>query len=195
MKTFLFAFIATLAIFSASAQTQQGNVLIGADVSNIGVNFQSGNTQFSFDLTPKVGWFIRDNTALGVEVLFGLNTQEGATSINYGIGGFGRKYLGAAAANLTRTSKWFAEANAGFYGTNLSGDNVTKTSTNGLGLGIGPGIAWFLNQNIALEALAKYNLTVGFGNSTTNHNINIGLGFQIYFPGKRVKQLVEEPLK
>ncbi|MBC7689621.1 MAG: hypothetical protein H7211_15740, partial [Aquabacterium sp.] len=55
--------------------------------------------------------------------------------------------------------------------------------------------AYFLTQNIALEALAKYNLTVGLGNSTTNNNVGFGLGFQIYLPGKQVKQLANDPIK
>ncbi len=190
--------IITALVFTASiafGQTQKGNILIGANLSNISLNFQEGNTQFGFNLTPKAGWFIKDNTALGVEVNLGLSTQKGATSVNYGVGGFGRRYFGNEASRLTRTTKWFLEANAGIYGTNLSGDNITSTSTNGLGVGAGPGIAYFLSENIALEALAKYNLTVGFGNSTTNNNIGIGLGFQIYLPGKRVEQLIDNPVK
>jgi hypothetical protein len=189
--------ITVLSFFTSIAfsQTQKGNVLIGANLSNISLNFQKGNTQFGFNLTPKAGWFIKDNTLLGAEVNLGLATQKGATSVNYGVGGFGRKYFGSEASSLTKTTKWFLEANAGIYGTNLSGDNIISTSTNGLGVGAGPGIAYFLSQNIALEALAKYNITVGFGNSTTNNNLEFGLGFQIYLPGKRVEQLIDNPVK
>ena len=128
-------------------------------------------------------------------MIAGLNTQKGATSFNYGVGALARKYYGTESANLTRTTKWFAEGNAGFYGNNLTGTNIAKTSTNGIGLGFGPGLAYFLTSNIALEALAKYNFTIGLGNSTTNNNIGFGLGFQIYLPGKQVKQLAEDPIK
>lgn len=181
--------------FAAFTQTQKGSVLVGADLANIGLNFQEGNTQFTFDLNPKAGWFINDNLAIGPEIILGINTQKGATAINYGIGAFGRKYFGAEATNLSRTTKWFVEANAGFAGTNLSGDNVVKTSTNGLNLGAGAGLAYFLTQNIALEALLKYNLTVGFGSSTTNNNIGLGIGFQIYLPGRQVRQITSEPIR
>jgi hypothetical protein len=184
-----------LTVSGAFSQTQKGSVIVGADLANIDINFQEGNTQFSFDLNPKAGWFIKDNVAIGPEVNLGINTQKGATSINYGIGAFGRKYFGATATNLSRTTKWFVEVNAGFAGTNLSGDDVEKTSTNGLNLGAGPGLAYFITDNIALEALAKYNLTVGFGSSTTNNNIGIGLGFQIYLPGKKARQIANDPLK
>lgn len=184
-----------LTVSGAFSQTQKGSVIVGADLANIGINFQEGNTQFSFDLNPKAGWFIKDNVAIGPEVNLGINTQKGATSIDYGVGVFGRKYFGANATNLSRTVKWYVEANAGFAGTNLSGDEVEKTSTNGLNLGAGPGLAYFITDNIALEALAKYNLTVGFGSSTTNNHIGIGLGFQIYLPGKKVQQIANDPMK
>ncbi|QEC66002.1 porin family protein [Panacibacter ginsenosidivorans] len=195
MKKIIITACSLLIMSAAFTQTQKGNVLVGADLAGFGLNFQEGNTQFSLNLNPKAGWFIKDNMLLGAEVNFGLNTQKGATATNYGVGAFARKYFGAEATNLARTTKWFVEANAGINGTNLSGDNVEKTSTNGLGVGIGPGLSYFLNQNIALEALVKYNLTVGFGSSTTNNNIGFGLGFQIYLPGKQVKQLAKDPMK
>ena len=195
MKTLILTTCLLVMFSFGFAQTQRGNVMVGADLANIGLDFQEGNTQFNFTVNPKVAWFIQDNTALGAEVQLGLNTQKGATSFSYGIGALGRRYFGPGATNLARTTKVFVEVNAGIYGTNLSGTNVVKTSTNGLGLGAGPGIAWFINQNIAVEALAKYNLTVGFGNSTTTNSIDIGLGFQIYLPGRRVAELAKDPIK
>ena len=196
MKKVIFsAYFLVIATSAAFAQTQKGNILVGADLLNFGLNFQKGNTQFQLNLNPKAAWFIDDNLALGAEVIAGLNTQKGATSFNYGVGALARKYFGTEATNLTRTTKWFAEGNIGFYGTNLTGTNLPKTSTNGIGIGFGPGVAYFLTQNIALEALAKYNLTVGLGNSTTNNNVGFGLGFQIYLPGKQVRQLANDPIK
>ena len=81
------------------------------------------------------------------------------------------------------------EANVGIYGSNTKVTGVSSISTNGLGIGFGPGIAYFLNGNIALEALVKYNLTLGFGNSTTNHGLNIGIGFQIHLPKAKLKAM------
>jgi len=195
MKKTIATLSALFIIITAFAQTQKGNILVGADLAGIGINFQEDNTRFSFNLNPKAGWFFKDNAVLGPDVNFGINTQKGATSVNYGLGLFARKYFGEGATNLSRTTKWLLEANAGFYGTNLSGDNVVNASTNGLGIGFGPGIAYFINQNIALEALLKYNLTIGFGSSVTNNNIGIGLGFQIYLPNKQLKQLANDPVK
>jgi hypothetical protein len=195
MKRVIITACSLLIMSAAFTQTQKGYILVGADLADFNLNFQEGNTQFSLNLNPKAGWFIKDNVLLGPEVNFGITTYKGATAINYGVGAFGRKYFGAEATNLARTTKWFVEANAGINGTNLSGDDVENTSTNGLGIGIGPGLAYFLNQNIALEALVKYNLTVGFGSSTTNNNIGFGLGFMIYLPGKQLRQLAKDPIK
>ena len=195
MKRIFITALALSSMCASFAQTQKGNVLIGADITNIGINFQKDNTQFSLNINPKYGKFVRDNLAVGGEVNLGLNTQKGATSFNYGVGIFARKYTGSAVTNLARTAKWFVEANTGIYGINITGTNLVKTSTNGVGFGLGPGYSYFISENIALEALAKYNFTAGFGNSSTNSNINLGLGFQIYLPGNRVKQLVAQPLK
>ena len=184
--------ILSILIISAAvnAQTQRGNIMVGADITHLNLNFQSGNTVFSMTINPKAGWFLRNNKVLGAEVLVDLTTQSGATTVRYGVGAFGRNYFGAASSDLVRRSKWFLEANVGISGTNTSGSDVEHTSTNGLGLGIGPGLSYFITSNVALEALVKYNLTIGFGNSTTDNAIAANLGFQIFLPGRRVKTLV-----
>jgi hypothetical protein len=75
--TYLFLLIVTGFGYSANAQTTKGWFLIGGDVSNIRLDFQEGNTNFDFRLTPKVAWFIEDNFAIGAEVLIGVNTSDG----------------------------------------------------------------------------------------------------------------------
>src|SRR5256885_951243 len=81
--------------------------------------------------------------------------------------------------------------NAIFEGTNVKGGN----STNGLGLGIGPGYAYFITRNIAFETLLKFNENVGFGNTTSTSNLNLGLGFQIYLPGRATANKISNDMK
>ena len=88
-----------------------------------------------------------------------------------------------------KKTRWFAEANVGIFGSNTKVSGSPSVNTNGLGIGFGPGLAYFLNENIALEVLAKYNLTVGFGNATTNNGLNIGIGFQIHLPKAKLKAM------
>ena len=194
MKTLLTTFLfACFGILASNAQTERGNVMWGASVTNIGVDFQSGNTGFTMQVTPKIGYFIQDDLALGPEVLLGLNTSEGFTNFTYGVGGFGRYFLGAAPeTEVLRGSRWFLEANAGLTGTNVKTEGLPSTHTNGLGIGFGPGLSYFVTDRIALEGLLKYNLGVGFGNATTTNRINLGVGLQIYLPGRQLLDRVKE---
>jgi len=190
--TYLFLLIVIGLSYSANAQTSKGWFLIGGDVSNIRLDFQEGNTNFDFRLTPKVAWFIEDNFAVGAEVLIGVTTSDGYSNFDYGIGPVGRYYFPSKSTATPAKSRWFLDANVGIFGSNTKVSGEPSTNTNGLGLGFGPGFAYFLNQNIALEALAKYNLTVGFGNSTTTNSVNLGIGFQIYLPTAKLRQIQSE---
>jgi hypothetical protein len=190
MKKIFVAAVMTVILGTAmQAQTQRGWYIIGGDLSNIGLDFQKNNTKFSLDITPRAAWFIRDDFAVGGEALLGLETGDGFTTTNYGIGPIARYYLSGTALESVRKTRWFLDGNVGIYGNNTKVTGSEGVSTNGLGIGFGPGIAYFLNPNIALEAVAKYNITVGFGNSTTNNSLNIGLGFQIHLPTSRVRAI------
>lgn len=183
-----FFLLMILFIINANAQTQKNWYIIGGNLSNLGLNFQEGNTQFSLDLTPKIAWFIRNNFALGAEVTFGLNTARGYTQIDYGVGPIARYYIPAGDIAVPRKTRFFIEANVGLSGQNVKTDGVS-TSTNGLGVGFGPGLAYFIIPNIALETMLKYNLNVGFGNSTTNNAVDISLGFQIYLSRTKLNSI------
>lgn len=177
---------------AAMAQTQKGNLMVGGDLTNFGFNFQKGSTKFDFNLTPKLGYFIKDDLAIGGYVNFGLSTAKGAGStVDYGIGAFGRYFINdknVKKLEFSKRARFFVEANAGFAGTNPA----SGASTNGLNLGAGPGLAYFITPNVALEALVKYDLIVGFGNSVTSNQLGFNLGFQIYLPTAKAKQIIRE---
>lgn len=170
------------------SQLQRGNILAGGNIANLGLDLGEGKN-FSFTLNPKAAWFFRDNFAAGPYVLLGLATAKGeGTDVSYGVGIFSRYYFNREQVNLTRRTRFFIEGNAGVEGFNPdAGDN-----TNGLGLGIGPGLAYFITPNIGLEALAKYNGIVGFGSTPTSNLINLSFGFQIYIPSQKVRDRMNE---
>jgi Outer membrane protein beta-barrel domain len=188
-KIFTFAFAVLVFNTSMQSQTKKDWYIIGGNLTNIGLDFQKGNTNFSLNIVPRVAWFVRDDFAIGAEVLLGLKTGDGFTTTNYGVGPIARYYLSGNALESVGKTRWFLDGNVGFYGANTKVSGQESTNTNGLGIGFGPGLAYFINKNIALEAVAKYNLTVGFGNSTTNNALNIGLGFQIYLPKSKLKSI------
>jgi hypothetical protein len=175
-----------LIIVGAKTQIRNGNLLVGADIADFSLSLNKGGT-FSISLDPKLAFFISDNLAIGGYLHFGLVTAKDAgESIDYGIGALARYYL-SRDINVVRNSRFFLEGNAGIEGTNpASGEN-----TNGLGLGFGPGWAYFITPNVGLEALVKYNGIVGFGERVTSSNVNLSLGFQIYLPSAQLRKRLE----
>ncbi len=192
MKKITLAAIAIFGlIFSAKAQIQKGNVLIGTDLANLQLGL-SQPTYFSGTISPKAAWFVQDNIALGGAVNFGITTTKGGGSnTTYGIGALGR-YYGGGDTPLLRHGRIFGEATVGINGVNLSAGGG---STNGLGLGIGPGFAYFVTPTIGLETLLKYNAVVGFGSSAFQNNVNLQFGFQIYLPGRATAAKVIRDVK
>ena len=183
------ALVMLLVVTGAVAQLQRGYILVGADIARLNLGLDEGGN-FSFLVNPKAAWFIKDNTAIGAYLTVGLNTAKDAgTSVTYGVGALGRYYMNKNDPSaMVGRSTFFAEANVGIEGDNPAvGDN-----TNGLGLGVGPGWTHFVTQNIALEALFKYNGIIGFGSSPTSNNLNLAIGFQIYLPSSKVKSAVKE---
>ncbi|MRG46237.1 outer membrane beta-barrel protein [Chitinophaga sp. SYP-B3965] len=182
---------AVLCSTATFAQTEKGNMLVGANLGNIGGTFQDGGNRFNLNLTPKLGWFIKDDVAIGGEVKLGLSTGEGVTNFTYGVGAFGRYYIKDKKVEVSKRARWFLEANAGINGVNTKTD-LGSSNTNGLGIGFGPGLAYFITPNVGLEALLKYDLTVGFGSATTAHAVGVNVGFQIYLPTSKARQLYKE---
>lgn len=177
-----------LASVRSNAQLESGNYLIGSDIADLQLGLDKGGN-FSFRVDPKVAWFVIDNLALGAYLAFGLSTATGAdTDISYGIGALGRYYFSREEVSLIRQTRFFIEGNVGIEGDNPAvGDN-----TNGLGIGVGPGLTFFLSPNVGLEGLLKYNGIIGFGSAVTSNNLNLSIGFQIYLPSARLRQLREE---
>lgn len=187
-KLLLMAFTLFCVMTGVRAQIQKGNVMVGGDLAGLSLGLNSDKA-FNFDLSPKAAWFVRDNLALGAYVNFNLSTYKGlgGTNIGYGVGALGRYYVSDPSMNILKHSRFFAEANVGIEGANPAG---AGGSTNGLGIGVGPGIAYFITSNIGLEALLKYNGIVGFGSSTTTSTLNLNVGFQIYLPTSRIQSVI-----
>jgi len=179
-------------LYGASAQIQKGNVMMGANISDIKFGLDKPNV-FSLNINPKAAWFIQDGLALGGDVNFGLATAKGAgTSISYGIGALGRYYGSKGTDEVVKNSKFFGEATVGINGINPAGSGG---STNGLGFSFGPGFTYFVTRSIGLETLLKYNGIVGFGSSAYSHTLSLGVGFQIYLPGRSTARKVENDMK
>ncbi|MFT3747057.1 MAG: hypothetical protein QM768_02025 [Agriterribacter sp.] len=189
MKTRIFTtLVATVMLFTGlKAQIQQGNVMVGGNISNMSLSLQDGGA-FNLTLSPKAAWFIRNNLALGAYVDLSLMTAKGISpATSYGVGALGRYYINDPNINVLRKTRFFGEATVGIEGYNPSAGN----NTNGLGMSVGPGIAYFITPNIGLEALAKYRGIVGFGSSPASSNLVLGLGFQIYLSRAKIESEIK----
>lgn len=181
-KLFLAAAVACCFASPAGAQIQKGNLMVGGNLADI--DFGLGNaSSFSISVEPKLGYFIEDNVVIGGYVNLGFQTVKNAgETYNYGVGAFGRYYFGKdQVESLLKHGRFFAEANIG-----IGGQNGTPV---GLDIGFGPGYAYFITPNVALEALLKYRGKFGVG---ANNGLHFGLGFQIYLPTSKARAIYEE---
>jgi hypothetical protein len=171
-------------ICTVNAQIQKGNVMVGGDLADFRFGLNKGHG-YNINLSPKAAWFVQDNVALGGMVNLGIQgAKHSATTTTYGVSALGRYYVSDPRLNVLRHTRFFLEGNVGIQGFNVSDGGG---STNGLGIGFGPGIAYFITPNIGLEGLLKYDGIIGFGSSTTSSNLDLNIGFQIYLPGGKAK--------
>jgi hypothetical protein len=189
--TILAALAFAASVFTASAQIQEGNVMVGGNFANVNLGLNKPNV-FSVDLTPKAAWFVKDNVALGGYVNLGIETAKNSnTTTSYGIGALGRYYTGSD-VEILKHGRIFGEATVGFGGVNVSDGGG---NTNGLNLSVGPGFAYFITPSLGLETLLKYNGLTGFGSQTYQSNLNLSFGFQIYLPGRSTASKVKSDMR
>ncbi len=192
----------------SNAQTEKGNLMLGTDLGsgltsntssslfgfNFGLNEGAG---FNLGLSPKVGYFLKDDFMLGAVVNFGFTKSPeyngfSTRTTTYGIQALSRYYLSPGEKgidNFLKHGRFFAEGNAGIAGVNVK-DGPT---TNGFTFGVGPGYSYFLTKNVALETSLKYNGLVGGGNTTYQHSLGLNFGVQVFLPSSDVKRRLDNP--
>lgn len=184
---------------------QEGNVMLGTDLGS-GIASTTSNGLFSLNfglnegagyelgISPKAGYFLSDNFVVGAIVNLGFNKSaesngESTKTLVYGAQAFTRFYVRPGEAgleDLVNSGRFFLETNAGIAGVNIH----EGPTTNGFAFGFGPGYAYFLNSNIALETSVKYNGLVGAGNTDYQNSLGVNLGIQIFLPRSEAREAV-----
>jgi outer membrane protein with beta-barrel domain len=162
-----------LLAISSSAQTEQGNLLLGG-TAGFDVQFEDPDNILSISAFPNIGFFVQDNLAVGGQVGFGYAKRGDFTSTNFSILPFGRYYFGPDGG-----PKIFVQAMAGYITTKSKGDFYESTAS-GVTFGGGPGIAIFLNDHVAIEGILGLN-RVGGDFDTTDFGLLFGV--QAYLNG------------
>lgn len=159
-----------------STPIQKGSWLTGAGITNLGYDFE--NKGFSFNLTPRVGYFLSHGIAVGAAIDFGAVFQDDEKPIwNYGVMPFVRYYFPEGA---NETGRFFAEGDVGFKGAAVNG-----SSDSGFAFGVNVGYAHFITRSVALEGTIGYNYAAAIqniNNGNKQSGLGFGLGFQIYIP-------------
>ena len=192
-KLLLCAALAVFAITSVNAQTEKGNWVISGSTS---ISFASTSATFEFDgeeagedeklsnfsITPAVGYFVIDNLAVGVDLSFS-SLKEDYDGEDYTVSSFYVMPTGTYYFSAGDSLKPYVGVGFGLISTSSGDEDINKSS--GLAIRGKGGLAYFLNESIALDFSVQY-LNTNQKNKeesdfvTKNSSIGVGLGFSLF---------------
>ena len=168
----------------------QGNVFLegGFSYSSQKDKNEPVTTETGFVFTPKVGYFISDDLAIGVQVglssykekveVANTSVEQKTTGLSAGV--FGRYYF----LELGQRFKTYAELGVNFGGTKYDDgiDGTDDRKVNGVGAGFGLGLNYFVTENMAISfglsdiisySSSKVDLEGAESQSNFNANVNV----------------------
>ncbi len=172
--------------YFSNAQIKKGALLVGGQLSV--QNSSSSNSNNSFKskyngagLTASIGKVVKDNQVFGGYAGFGSNTSEESNnstitaeskSTSYSAGIFYRHYT-----TLAKRFYFFGEVNAGFNvykqtQKNTGSNNTTTTESNGINIGVTPGLSYQVYKKLQLELLVPSLASLGYSNSKSTFQNN-----------------------
>ncbi len=188
MQKKILVFSLLMACLSVSyAQTDKGTWMLGG-TGAITNNENPQSSTFTFNLSPRIGYFVVPNWAIGVQTGFSISNSEfklpavGEFKQNVrNLGVFTRYYF------LPNRFKIFPHLDYQRTWTTLKSQvlfgNSNEQNTQMWQSNIGLGATYFLNSSIGIEALAYYQL-LGQDAMQNRNGLGIQIGFQIYFGTK-----------
>ncbi|MBK6993428.1 MAG: outer membrane beta-barrel protein [Lewinellaceae bacterium] len=146
MKHFFLLLILLVFATNLSAQIQKGTVLLGGTVGFNRIS-EDGEGITYVNLSPNAGFFLTDRFALGSSLDFIVVASDGESSTSFGLSPFARYYL-----NEGGKSRFFGQGKFGFQ----IGDTDFFDESTAWIFGLGIGADFFLNDNVAIEAILGY---------------------------------------
>jgi Outer membrane protein beta-barrel domain len=169
---------AMLIVSVANAQTDKGDWMVGG---NMTINTTSNNSQFT--LQPSGGYFFAKNFAAGSELTLSFGKFGDEKTSKVGVGPFARYYF------ELKSSDFKPLIHADFTFANLVTKSLgLKTSNTVTSFFIGAGGAYFINSNVALEAVAGFNRSK-VENESPEGGFLFRIGFQVHLLGHEVSRL------
>jgi outer membrane protein len=164
-KTIVTLVVMLFAAAGAFAQVEKGTILVGAS-SNAGfTSFKQKDADEStsqFNINAKVGYFVIDNLALGLNLGYTSVKDLGSSTA---IGAFGRYYVNGKII-----------IGAGFN-SNKEKDDVSDTDFSYTTIPLEVGYAAFITDNIAIEPALGYTLYSG---DLEGSAFGLNVGFTLY---------------
>lgn len=192
-KTSLFCLLLALNSVALNAQFAKGDRMVGASVASI--FFNSGNsdisvasvgnsiskiTNYGISITPSIGWFISDKTAVGATLNINPNGQkttyeesgntfqsDKSNGFNIGLGGFVRNYfsnndwapfgqfsLNAGVSNLKTEGFFYYKSGIPYYKYTYSGNSSGGFFANA---SFAAGLTRKMGDNAGLDLFIGYN--------------------------------------
>jgi len=163
----------------ANAQTDKGDWMVGG---NMTINTTKGNSEFAFQ--PSAGYFFANNFVAGGQFILNFSKQEDTKYSTLAAGPFARYYF-----NISNSAfKPFLHADFSVGSTSVQIAGLDKTSTTTTSFFIGAGGAYFINSNVALEALAGYN-RIKIETYDPSNGFIFRIGFQVHLLGGEVARV------
>ncbi|MVM29939.1 outer membrane beta-barrel protein [Spirosoma sp. HMF4905] len=197
MKNTIYIVLLLLIHFSVKAQTEKGRWNAGVSIGSFSYQKNDFGKSFSASISPSAGYFVAKNWLLGIGIPFSyvsgnytgfVNSQKNQ-STTIGVSPFARYYIGPSKLKpYLDIAYTFSHSN---YHTDNSIDEINSKS-NSTTLTPSLGLAYFLNQNISLNAQLGYNWYsvkttndsgIGDGTNYSYKNATLGIGFNIFFGG------------
>lgn len=167
MKKKIIALVGMVALSTTSllSQIEQGTVMLGGD-AYFNYSFPSGiKASSNLNISPKAGFFIVDNMAIGASMTF--NSFKGGS--NFSIAPFMRAYY---------KGNFYGQLQVGFGRSSFEVAGTT-TTTSGLNTELDMGYTIFLTDNIALDPAIYYNFYTE-GSKYGGSNLGMKIGFQLF---------------
>ncbi|RYY19875.1 MAG: hypothetical protein EOO04_21105 [Chitinophagaceae bacterium] len=178
MKKQILAVLMLATSYATTAQTNKGDWMVGGTMR---INTTESNKEFTFQ--PTAGYFFAKSFAAGTEFKLSFSKFGGEKTNSFGIGPFARYYF-----NL-RDASFKPLVHSSFtLETVTTRQNNIKNRNTVTSLFIGGGGAYFINENVALEALAGYNRSK-YENLDSQGGFAFRLGFQVHLLGRNLRTI------
>jgi outer membrane protein len=198
LRTIIVLFL--LVVGSATAQTQKGSWLVGAQVADFSLqgSQQGGLQKFGLSLTPTIGYFPIENLVVGVGVplsstRYRYTDGNRVTLTGIGLSSFAQYYIGTGKLKpYVGISYSYVQQNQRY---DLDGSFASRMSHYGT-LSPTIGLAYFISKRVGININASYNILLTKDRRTNpvplfvpinsypitnNGGLSLGIGVQFAF--------------